>query len=150
MKLPTAEEINPHKDLDGQWAEKNFSGKTIDEITELLKEDSLKYQEDFMWMGPKAFEFYLPAVFNYISSPFSEGDIDFISCMLGNFSFRLKNEGKNLKSALPVINNIVNYILNHTSHYFDPWEDENNWEKSDRNRLRKKCVRILENMKKLE
>ena len=54
-RLPTAEEINVFDSLDERCAVKNFLGKDLDQAQALFREISLYYQEDLMWMGPKAF-----------------------------------------------------------------------------------------------
>ena len=87
MSLPTAKEINPYDDLDGQYAEKHFLGKTLDEAEALFRESSITYQEDLMFMGPVAFRFYVQAAINYVESESARGDSDMISCLQGYWKF---------------------------------------------------------------
>ena len=97
MALPTAAEINPiPEDLDGQSANRNFLGKSLEEAEELFRSNSLHYQEDLMWMGPVAFRFYVHAAINYIQSEEAAGDSDIINCFAGILEFRLEYEAQEL------------------------------------------------------
>ena len=55
--IPTANDINVHGSLDEEVACDHFLGKTLDEAEALFRANSLYYQEDLMWMGPRAFVF---------------------------------------------------------------------------------------------
>lgn len=100
-RLPTEGEINPiPNDLDGQVAVKHFLGKTVQDAVDLFKENSLVYQEDFMWMGPKAFCFYLPAVLIYLRS---EADEDLVSCIASVIEFRLDHDADEIRASFPTI-----------------------------------------------
>lgn len=61
VTLPTAEELNPYDDLDGRVACRHFLGKSLAEAEALFRENEIYYQEDLMWMGAKAFCFYVQA-----------------------------------------------------------------------------------------
>ena len=86
QSLPTADEINPFDDLDGRVAQKNYLGKTLEQVVEML-ESNPSYVDDFMWMGPKAFAFYIPAVLVFAART---EDADFISSICGTLEFRLE------------------------------------------------------------
>src|SRR6185437_15714897 len=58
--LPTAEEINVFDSLDELDAVEHFLGKDLEQAQSLFRENFLRYQEDLMFMGPKAFQFYVP------------------------------------------------------------------------------------------
>lgn len=70
--LPTREDFIPHGDLDEQWAYKRYGGRTLDEVRAIVAENWFAEQENFMWMGIRAFCFYLPAFFDY----FEKRDFD--------------------------------------------------------------------------
>ena len=88
MTLPTRAEIDLYGSLDEAVACEHFLGKTLDEAVAMFEENSLAYQEDLMWMGPRAFAFYVPAVTRYLATEAARGDSDLVSCMLGNIRFR--------------------------------------------------------------
>jgi hypothetical protein len=102
--LPTREEINVHDSLDERSACKNFLGKSLEEAEALFRENSLHYQEDLMWMGPVAFQFYVQAVIRYIKSMESQNDSDLINCFVGLLEFRL---GPKPEGLLPVAKQLV-------------------------------------------
>lgn len=73
-RLPTAEEINVFDSLDERHAVEVFLGKDLEQAQALFRENFLYYQEDLMFMGPKAFAFYVPAAIGYLLSADSDGD----------------------------------------------------------------------------
>jgi len=113
MTLPTAKEINPYGDLDGQCAEKHFLGKTMEEAESLFRKASLTYQEDLMFMGPVAFRFYVRAAINYIESESARGDSDMINCFFGILKSRLKNNAKEIAPITTTLAAICSYIVTH-------------------------------------
>ena len=66
--IPSRSDINVFDTLDERDACEHFLGKNIDEAEALFREDFLCYQEDLMWMGPRAFRYYVHAAINYIHS----------------------------------------------------------------------------------
>jgi hypothetical protein len=62
MSLPTSDDFNIFNSLDEETASKHFLNKTLIEAQALFREDGLTYCQDFMWMGPKAFNFYIEAL----------------------------------------------------------------------------------------
>ncbi len=64
--VPSASEINVFDSLDERAAVRYFCGKSLREAEELFRSNSLAYADDLMWMGPKAFAYYLKAASNYI------------------------------------------------------------------------------------
>src|SRR3981081_234663 len=81
LMLPTRDEINVHGSPDEESACEHFFGKTQAEAERLFRSNSAYYQEDLMWMGPRAFHFYLPAAASYVMSDAARGDGDFVSCL---------------------------------------------------------------------
>jgi hypothetical protein len=118
MWLPSASDINPiPEDLDGRVAEEHFLGKSLDEAIVLFKENGLLYQEDLMWMGPKAYCFYVHAAIAYIKSEDAGGDSDFINSLGGNFEFRLKRDRNEIEAVLGAIKEACEYVLENWSKY---------------------------------
>ena len=114
MRLPTAKEINPiPEDLDGRCAEQHFLGKSLEEAEALFRENSLRYQEDLMFMGAPAFHFYVHAAINYIQSDAATDDPDIINCIAGILEHRLEFEAEELPPVAPQIAAVCRYILEH-------------------------------------
>lgn len=66
--IPTKKDFIVFNCLDEQSAVRTFLGKDLIEANSLFEEDFLSYQEHLMWMGPKAFEYYVIAAINYLKS----------------------------------------------------------------------------------
>ncbi|XZE36711.1 hypothetical protein SH501x_002295 [Pirellulaceae bacterium SH501] len=67
MTLPTERDFDPFQgDLDAQCAWRNFGGLTLAEACAKFEENPECYQEDFMFMGGKAFAFYYPAIDQFL------------------------------------------------------------------------------------
>jgi hypothetical protein len=111
MKLPTAKEIDPYDSLDGEVACMNFLGKNLDDAEALFRENSLRYQEDLMWMGPVAFRYYVTAVIRYIQSEAAAGDSDIIVSFIALLEFRQKYELAELASIADQLASICGYII---------------------------------------
>ncbi len=54
--------------LDAQFAWRNFGGLMLEEAKARFRESPEYHQEDFMWMGGKAFAFYFPVIDEYLRS----------------------------------------------------------------------------------
>lgn len=109
MKLPTKKQINVFNSLDEIKACDHFFNKTIEEAELLFLENSAYYQEDLMWMGIKAFKFYLEAVIHYLSSDAANEDDHFIDCLYAIISFR-ENEA-DFSIAKESVMRMVDYII---------------------------------------
>ena len=62
-----------------------------------------------MWMGPRAFHFYLQAAINYLRSEHSAGDDHMISCLYEIVVFRSQQEEFLL--AIDRINEMIDYVI---------------------------------------
>lgn len=61
--LPTEKDFDPiGGSLDAQSAWKHFGGLTLEEVNRKFRENPFYYEEAFMWMGGKAFDFYFPVI----------------------------------------------------------------------------------------
>ena len=121
MRLPTADEINVYGTLDEACAVEHFLGKTLEEAEALFRENSLYYLEDLMWMGPRAFCFYVRAAINDLTSSAGTGDYDGVSSFLTAVEFRLSDEGDDITASLPDLRAAVRYILDHWASFdIDP------------------------------
>ena len=67
VNLPQEKDFDPADgDLDAQCAWKNFGGLNLEEADKRFIENPLYYQEDFMFMGWVAFEYYFPVIEKYL------------------------------------------------------------------------------------
>lgn len=118
MRLPTASEINPIPDfLDGQCAVKHFLGKSLEEAEALFRENALYYQEDLMFMGAKAFRFYVHAYIGYIRSEAAQDDSDAVNCFVGLLQFWLEFEPEELAAVAKDLSAACEYIAEHHDRY---------------------------------
>jgi hypothetical protein len=115
MVLPADEEINVHNSLDEITASEHFLGKTVEQAEALFRENSAYYQEDLMWMGPRAFHFYLQAVINYLRSDHSAGDDHLIDCLYEIVVFRSQEEGFSI--ARERVNEMIDHIIENYARY---------------------------------
>jgi hypothetical protein len=85
MRIPTETEFDTYGGgQDAQCAWKNFGGLSVDSAYRKFLELPEVYQEDFMFMGWVAFEFYFPVIEKYLLQvePMDESD-DCESWILG-------------------------------------------------------------------
>ncbi len=66
--LPSKSDFNPWgpNALDAERAWRNFGGLTLKQAHAKFRERHYTYQEDFMFMGPKAFAFYFPVIEDFL------------------------------------------------------------------------------------
>jgi hypothetical protein len=74
--LPTAADINVFDSLDERSAVEHFLGKDLAAAESMLRENFLYYQEDLLWMGRRAFEFYVQAAIRMGEAALATGDDD--------------------------------------------------------------------------
>jgi len=97
MQLPTAREINPvAENLDGQYAERHFLGKTVGDAVALFEEQFMVYSEDLLHMGVGAFIYYSPAAIAYAESGGGKYDCDVAHQLLSVLSHRWHYESSEL------------------------------------------------------
>jgi hypothetical protein len=117
MTLPSRHDLNPFDDLDGQYAEEHFYGKSCGEAASLFKENSIYYADDLMWMGPVAFCYYLPALIEYLKSQEAIGDSDAVNTLYGILTHRLEYDRQEINPAIGQIAEAVQYLLMNWSKY---------------------------------
>ena len=80
MSLPDVQDFTvterPEEDADGFAAWKNFGGLTIEEAYAKFSASAEVLQEDFMWMGDRAFAFYFPVLDRYVREVEAERAFD--------------------------------------------------------------------------
>jgi hypothetical protein len=116
--LPTASDICPFiEDLDGKVALEHFHGKTLADVEILLRENSLYYLGDYLWMGPVAFRFYLPAVRSYLASETSDGDSDGVNSVLSTLELRYEQEPAEMNEARGEIRALLDVVIERYSSF---------------------------------
>ena len=69
LPLPSATDFfTEGGDLDAEYAWTHFGGLTLEQAYRKFTENPDYYQEDFMFMFPKAFEYYFPVLDRYLRS----------------------------------------------------------------------------------
>lgn len=91
MSMPPASLPNEHdfdpggNGLDEQSAWRNFGGLTLEEANKRFRECPEAYQEDFMFMGGRAFAFYFPVIDSFLRETTAlDGDDDRQSYILAH------------------------------------------------------------------
>ena len=115
--LPTLGDINVHDSLDERSAAEHFFGKDLLQAEALFRENFLYYQEDLMWMGPRAFCFYVDAAIAYLLSPTASGDSDAIHFFCGVVEFQLENHRAAIVPANNRLRAAVQAILRDFTRY---------------------------------
>lgn len=129
MERPTKAQINPFNCLDGQVAERNWHGLTVEEGAALIARNPIYYQEDFLWMGPEAFRYYAKSILLFLQSEAGQDDGLFVHCILGTMELRL-NEIATMDRAAFL--EIVDFMEANWSQYYSPDEEQMNVEDSQK------------------
>lgn len=110
-RLPTSDEINVFDSLDERSAAEHFLGKDLEQAQCLFAENFLRYQEDLMWMGPKAFAFYVHAAIAYFLSGEADNDIVAFSSFLALIEFRREYEPAEMARVAPLLRESIPRML---------------------------------------
>src|SRR5688572_12937946 len=92
MKIPSRSDwgtLDP-RDLDANYALRQFLGKSHAEAEALFAANSLHYQEDLHYMPDVPFNFYAPAFASYLRSEESREDSDGASAFMSLVGIALK------------------------------------------------------------
>ena len=109
MSLPTPDDFNVFNSLDEATASRHFLNKSLAEAEALFRDNSLTYCQDFMWMGARAFNFYLEALFNYLKSDDAIGDNDIVNCLLSVVEYRCNDA--EFTSAIDRVRVMIDYVI---------------------------------------
>lgn len=117
--LPSEHDFDPYAgDLDAQHAWRNFGGLSLDDAYVKFCQFPEVYQEDFMFMGSRAFHYYFPVIDAYLRSvePCDEWDdcqADILgSCVARQFEWK----GAYVSPALrDRISDLCAFVLGHLS-----------------------------------
>ena len=117
-QLPTEQEINVYGSLDEQSAVKNFLGKNLAQAEALFQQNSLRYGEDLMWMGPRAIRFYVRAYIQYLLSDEATTDPGAVSQFAALIQFWRESDPLLIPSLQPTLIAAIDRLLNRE------WPDE--------------------------
>src|SRR5580765_3333483 len=115
--LPTRKDINVCDSLDERCACDHFLGKNLDEAEALFRDNFLCYQEDLMFMGPRAFRYYVHAAMQYLISPDASGDSDAASSFAGLLEFRLEHEKSEVMPVAGELAQICKYLFDNIGRF---------------------------------
>lgn len=111
LKLPTENEISVYGSLDEQSAVRHFLGKDLEQAEAMFRDNFSVYQEDLMWMGPKAFCFYVDAAIAYLLSPSADEDSDAASSFCGVLEFQLQFYHASISPSHPRLKAVMMKIV---------------------------------------
>ncbi|MBG88459.1 MAG: hypothetical protein CMO80_16375 [Verrucomicrobiales bacterium] len=120
-QLPKERDFDPHDgDLDAQCAWKNFGGLDLNQAYAKFVEAPEAYQEDFMFMGPRALVFYFPVIDRYLREVRSEDEFDgcqaqILGCAMASQLEEYVDEFS--KSFLRAIGELAGYVRGHIDQY---------------------------------
>lgn len=106
--IPSREDINVFDSLDERSACENFLGKNLAEAEDLFNENFLTYQEDLMFMGPRAFRYYVQAAIRFITSNADGNDISFFLMVIRH---RLEFERDEVKPVARIISDACGHVI---------------------------------------
>lgn len=116
--FPTENDFDPaHGNLDAKRAWRNFGGLAVAAAHARFRENPEYYQEDFMFMGPRAFQFYFPVIDRFLREHQStdEGD-DGQAWILGQgIMFQLKERQDD--SLFPAVTALASFVRSNLSRY---------------------------------
>jgi len=114
--LPTKKDFDPGNGcLDAQHAWKQFGGLDLEQAYTKFCENAQFYQEDFMFMGPKAFRFYFPVVDRFLRREREPWEFDDSQAWILGKAIRLQLEQCKDDSLLKAIGELCQYVRAHLS-----------------------------------
>ncbi len=116
--IPGLQDINVYDSLDERCAVKNFLGKNLGEAEAMIR-DSPHVFEDFSHMGPKAFCYYIQAFLSYLKSDASMEDSESAYSFCCTLECRLESDAEEIASALPVLMDGVQFMIEHADKFKD-------------------------------
>ena len=127
-EIPSEQDFDPSGEgLDEQHAWKEFGGLALDQAYEHFLDCPENRQEDFMFMGPRAFLFYFPVVERYLYSAHNSDDWgDRATWILGHvFINQITNPELWWNEALHLrVGGLVRHVRAHLDQYSVAAEDQ--------------------------
>ena len=125
LAIPSQSDFCADLGGDAGYAWRNFGGLDLHEAYQRFLEGPAMYQEDFMWMFPRAFEYYYPVVDRYLKSVsvHDGGDAFYGNCqawILGcaiESQFHWTNGSRPPDYVISEISQLLNFVRGHLHHY---------------------------------
>ena len=118
FSLPTEQDFDPYGgDLDARSACRNFGGRSIADALERFRGNPLYSQEDFMFMGARAFAFYFPVLEAFLQEfRVSDAGNESMAALLGwSIAKQLQSSSAaDLAPIHPAIRALADYVCSHT------------------------------------
>ena len=109
----------------------------------MFKQNSSSACEDLLWMGPKAFCFYVQAAISYIQSADAEGDKSMARSFQHPVEHHWEYDREAVASVLPAICDALQYVIDNWAKF-----DDDEWKKAARTQL--KLLQIRKEIKETE
>jgi hypothetical protein len=109
--IPPASDINVFDSLDERSAVDHFLGKDLSQAEALFRDNFIYYQDDLMWMGPRAFCYYVQAAIAYLTSPCSDGDSDAASSFCTVVEFRVDTDRNLIEPVVPTLRDAIRSLM---------------------------------------
>jgi hypothetical protein len=110
-KIPKIDDINVHDSLDERVAVKRFLGKDLEEAEALFRKNFLGNSEWLMWMGPRAFCYYVQSAISYIRSDTAAGNSDAPGCLASCLEMQLEWHRSELLSIALSLSELCDYVI---------------------------------------
>ena len=138
--LPSEYDFDPFGCLDSRSAWDNFGELSLAQAYDLFLTNPLHYQEDFMFMGCRAFTYYFPVIDRYLRSTKYEDDWDDCSAAILGSGVEAQFDWNNailIPTLLDEIEDLSSFVKSSVKRY-SVSEDEQDrilkvWSKVDKN-----------------
>ena len=138
--LPSEHDFDPFVgDLDAQSAWRNFGGLSLVQVYDLFLSNPLHHQEDFMFMGCRAFTYYFPVIDRYLRSITYEDDWDDCSAAILGSGVAAQFDWNNailIPSLLDEIEDLSSFVKSSVKRYSVSDDEQNRifkvWSKVDK------------------
>lgn len=107
--------------LDAEQAYRNFFGKTTVEAIRLFEENSLRYQEDVMFMPRRVFGYYLAAYISYLLSDASQDDAGGANAFIYLIDFKSEAQPDDIKPLWNDIEPVLKRLAENQDFYGADW-----------------------------
>lgn len=128
--LPSQKDFDPWGgNLDAQSAWQNFGGLDLDAAYRRFIENPSYYQEDFMFMGPRAFAFYFPVVDRYLREVRNDDPLELGDSQAWILGEGVRSQIKESRSSVDAelfarIASLARYMLEHIHQYAHQPKDQ--------------------------
>ena len=119
--LPNEKEFDPYNgNLDCQHALQVFGGMTLDQAYSEFCDRPEIYQEDFVFMGPKAFVYYFPIVDRYLREVKSNDPHDDCAADILAYAINGQLDNDDVSGSATIVSelcNLIDFVLLEVARY---------------------------------